>query len=56
MTNADKIRRKNNDELARFLKDNGCPIPEGTHCNAPMPCYDCIKEWLESEAKEDDQK
>jgi len=50
-TNADKIRAMTDEELAEVIFN--CPITESCiHWNDEVHCQQCIREWLQSEAKE----
>ncbi len=54
MTNADRIRRMDDKELAKHLYL--CPVTLGEgdciHGGEDVHCFDCMLEWLQSEAKE----
>ncbi len=56
MTNADKIRNATDEELVRYLVF--CPVTSDEedciHSNDDGNCVDCVREWLQSEAKEGD--
>lgn len=50
MTNADKIRKMTNEELAEIIE---CPHGNSENlCNLEISCIECCKEWLESSAEE----
>ena len=56
MTNGDKIRQMNNEELIKFLEEftySTCPYCvfkfRDTNC-INTNCYDAVFKWLESEA------
>ena len=54
LTNADKIRNMNDEELAKYLYL--CPVTLGEgdciHSGEDVHCFDCILDWLQSEVKE----
>ena len=53
MSNADKIRAMNDEELAEFL-DDMCLVKTDFHCeecNNPLNCDVCYLDWLQSEAE-----
>ena len=49
-TNADRIRNMDDAELVNMIV-NACPVP-GECTNPEGSCWDCVREWLQSEAKE----
>lgn len=58
-TNAERIRAKTDEELARFLGGMGCPeglSPNSQKCPIPLDysdedaCYKCWLDWLKKEA------
>lgn len=61
MTNADKIRAMNDDELGEFIisvNEDGWPFacqnkPECQYGAAPGACNNCFLDWLKQTAKED---
>ena len=58
MTNADRIRQMDNDNLADFLLNMNCAyfeayMIERIDCKTNKDCKDCFKEWLESEVEND---
>lgn len=53
MTNGDRIRAMNDEELVKFIEDTqiaGCPDPARS-CRAS--CKDCIMDWLKQPAEVD---
>lgn len=46
MTNADRIRAMNDEELATFMNCNGCP-PKNEGCNDGQKCSLCWLDWLQ---------
>ena len=60
MTNGDKIRQMDNEELAKYLTPAycvDCPFKGKSYCKKYPPaarCYDSILKWLEEEVKDDE--
>lgn len=53
ITNADRIRAMNDEELAELLADdNRCCPPKHKCCNHVPDCIGCHLEWLQQPAKE----
>lgn len=56
MTNADKLRKMSDEELATFIasSDDRCPDGHflGDYDCMSMRCEDCWIDWLEQEAEE----
>ena len=51
LSNADRIRAMNDEELARMLNRADCP--PNTSCNDGQRCIKCWMEWLQQPAEED---
>lgn len=59
MTNADKIRAMDDEELAEFMKpyDSGCPrwVEMPIPCSKRTNCTDCWLDWLKQDVTWDDR-
>lgn len=56
MTNADRIRAMNDEEIAQFCRDSlRCPPGKGIaeNCPAFYTCKECWYDWLNQEADHD---
>lgn len=58
MTNLEKIQTMGIYEMIKFLDRNAgcgvCSVKDDCNCDGEDPCKKHIKEWLESEADEQD--
>ena len=51
MTNADRIRNMNDEELADFMYAKDIPWCDDSECPTEMLCKDCFRTWLQSEVE-----
>ena len=55
MTNADRIRRMTDEELAEFFgTESICDNIDSSKCKNDKDCKECQLEWLKQEAVQDD--
>ena len=53
MTNAERIRLMNDEELAELMTDDPCPpLYRRKRCPEERNCLECWAEWLKMEAEE----
>lgn len=50
ITNSDRIRAMNDEELAHFLTPRGCPSENQSNC-FEMSCKHCWEKWLKQPAE-----
>ena len=58
MTNGDRIRAMNDEELAKFIPDwsytNACKLSEEVYIDCNNECEKCVAEWLKQPSEVDD--
>lgn len=54
ITNADRIRGMNDEELAEYFSPKACPtsITAKGHCTIPTDCKQCWLDWLKQEVSQ----
>ena len=57
ITNADRIRAMNDEELAEFIPNwsytNACKCEEQSYADCNLKCEECVLDWLQQPAEED---